>query len=174
MSDRVIENDSEEVPEIPEVVEAVLLMALDEAKVTMVGGDEITPFTCLVVKDNVFIESHPGDDADECFANAKKEVANARGAQAYAFCYDGFVETDDGPLDVIIAEGGLPGSADGYAIGLIYEESEEGYAIDEEAVYIGEAPNFMMDLYDPSMYDEEEIDQKYLEQVFGVEDEEEE
>ena len=120
MSDRVVENASEEIPEIPEIVEQVLLMALDEAKNTMVAGDDVVPFTCLAVKENVFIETHPGDDADECFAKAKKEVSNARGAAAYAFCYDGFVDTDDGVLDVIIAEGGLPGSPDGFAIGLIY------------------------------------------------------
>ena len=172
MSDRVVENASEEIPEIPEIVEQVLLMALDEAKNTMVAGDDVVPFTCLAVKENVFIETHPGDDADECFAKAKKEVSNARGAAAYAFCYDGFVDTDDGVRDVIIAEGGLPGSPDGFAIGMIYEETEEGFSIDEEPVYIGEAPNFMMDLYEPGLYDEDEINQKYLEEAFGVDEEE--
>ena len=55
MSDRVVENASEEIPEIPEIVEQVLLMALDEAKNTMVAGDDVVPFTCLAVKENVFI-----------------------------------------------------------------------------------------------------------------------
>ena len=99
-------------------------------------------------------------------------MSNARGAAAYAFCYEGFVDTDDGVLDVIIAEGGLPGSPDGFAIGMIYEETEEGFSIDEEPVYIGEAPNFMMDLYEPGLYDEDEINQKYLEEAFGVDEEE--
>ena len=38
MADREVENSSEEVPEIPEVLEKVLLFALDEAKNKMSQG----------------------------------------------------------------------------------------------------------------------------------------
>ena len=55
MADRTVENSSEEVPEIPEMLENVLLFALDEAKEKMEEGAELVPFTTLVVKENLFI-----------------------------------------------------------------------------------------------------------------------
>ena len=106
MADRNIENASTEVPEIPDELERVLVFALDEAKEKIEGGEDVIPFTTLVVKDNLFIESHPGDSAEECFEAAEKNVRGARGADCYAFCYDGYIETDDGVKDALIAEGG--------------------------------------------------------------------
>ena len=171
MTERVIEEASDEIPEIPEIAEQVILFAIDEARQTLVAGEELVPFTVLAVGENLFLETHPGDDADQCFAFAKHEVCGARGASAYAFCYDGFVDTDDGQMDCIIAEGGVPGEEDAYAVGVLYEETEEEFIFEEEAAYIGKAPNFMADLKDSSEYTEEEINQKYLEEAFGVDEE---
>lgn len=166
MADRTVENSSEEVPEIPEMLENVLLFALDEAKEKMEEGAELVPFTTLVVKENLFIESHPGDSSEECYNLAQHTVEGARGADAYAFCYDGYVETDDGTKDVIIAEGGVPGAEDGYAVGYLYTVDDEGgYTFEEEAAYIGEAPNFMAKLKRGVDYGEDEIDEKYLTEV---------
>ena len=121
------------------MLENVLLFALDEAKEKMEEGAELVPFTTLVVKENLFIESHPGDSSEECYNLAQHTVEGARGADAYAFCYDGYVETDDGTKDVIIAEGGVPGAEDGYAVGYLYTVDDEGgYTFEEEAAYIGE------------------------------------
>ena len=162
MADRTVENSSEEVPEIPEMLENVLLFALDEAKEKMEEGAELVPFTTLVVKENLFIESHPGDSAEECFEAAEKNVRGARGADCYAFCYDGYIETDDGVKDALIAEGGVPGADEGYAIAYLYEVDDEGaYTFESEAAYIGEAPNFMIALKAPGEYSDDEIDEKY-------------
>lgn len=140
MADRVVdpENDAPQ-EDIDDVLKAVIKVVLDEAAGKMEAGEDIIPFTGLAVKENLFIETHPGDDAEECFLAARREVQGARGATAYAFCYDGYVETDEGTRDAIIAEGGLPGKEEGYAFGYLYDE--EG--IDREIVYIGPAPNFM-------------------------------
>ena len=163
MADRVVEDSVEEVPEIPELLENVLLFALDEAKDKMNGGEDLIPFTALVVKENLFIESHPGDSSDECYALAKHTVEGARGADAYAFCYDGYVDTDDGTKDVVIAEGGIPGAETGYAVGYLYEVDDDGgYVFEDEAAYVGEAPNFMEGLKSGVDYGEDEIDEKYL------------
>ena len=81
MADRTVENSSEEVPEIPEMLENVLLFALDEAKEKMEEGAELVPFTTLVVKENLFIESHPGDSSEECYNLAQHTVEGARGAE---------------------------------------------------------------------------------------------
>lgn len=165
MADRTVETTAEEVPEIPEILEKVLLFALDEAKEKMEQGSDVVPFTALVVKENLFIESHPGDSAEECFGYARHTVEGARGAEAYALCYDGYVEIDDGTKDALIAEGGVPGEDEGYAVGYLYSVNDEGEAtFEEEPAYIGEAPNYMADLKGASEYDEEDIDGKYLDE----------
>lgn len=165
MADREVENSSEEVPEIPEVLEKVLLFALDEAKNKMSQGADVIPFTTLVVKDNLFIESHPGDSAEECFNFAKHTVHGARGAEAYALCYDGYIETDDGVMDALIAEGGIPGDEVGYAVGYLYTMEEgEKPVFEEEPAYVGAAPNFMENLKAASEYSEDEIEERYLEE----------
>lgn len=165
MADRIVENDSVEVPEIPEILEKVMLFALDEAKQKMNQGADVIPFTTLVVKDNLFIESHPGENPEECFNYAKHTVKGARGAEAYALCYDGFIDTDDGVMDALIAEGGVPGEDIGFAICYLYEMDDEGKPdFEEEPAYVGEAPNFMCDLKDAVEYTDEEIDERYLEE----------
>lgn len=162
MSDRTVESSETEVPEIPELLEKVLLFALEEAKEKMEQAADVIPFTALVVKDNLFLENHPGDSAEECFDAAKNTVQGARGASAYAFCYDGYIETDAGTKDVLIAEGGLPGEDEGVAIGFLYTVEGEKVVFEENPAYIGEAPNFMADLKDADEYSDEEIDEKFI------------
>lgn len=166
MADRIVESESAEVPEIPESLEKVLLFALDEGKAKMAHVDDmVVPFTCLVVKENMFIESHPGDNAEECFNYAKHTVRGARGAEAYAFCYDGYVDTDDGMMDALIAEGGVPGVEEGFAVCYLYEVDAEGkVTYEDEPAYVGQAPNFMSALKDADEYSDEDIDEKYLEE----------
>lgn len=139
MADREVDENSQPAGDIDDVLKAVIKTVLDEAAGKLEAGEDIIPFTGLAVKENLFIETHPGDSAEDCFLAARKEVEGARGATAYAFCYDGYVDTDEGQRDVIIAEGGMPGEPQGYAFGYLYDES----GIDREIVYIGPAPNFM-------------------------------
>lgn len=162
MADRNIENDSQDVPEIPEELQRVLVFSLDEAKEKVEAGEDLIPFTALIVKDNLFLESHPGDNAEECFEAAEYTVRGARGAGAYAFCYDGYIETDDGVKDALIAEGGEPGADTGHAVAYLYTVDDNGnYVFEAEPAYIGEAPNFMEALKEPVAYAEDEIDEKY-------------
>ena len=172
MADREVESSDVEVPEIPEILEKVLLFSLDEAKEKMTQGSDVVPFTALVVKENLIIENHPADSAEECFNLARHTVEHARGAAAYALCYDGYIEIDDGVKDALIAEGGVPGEDTGYAVSYLYEMDEEGnVTFEEEPAYVGEAPNFMIALNDADSYAEEDIDEKYLEED-AVDDEE--
>ena len=171
MADRVVESSETEVPEIPETLEKVLVFALDEAKEKVSQGADVIPFTTLVVKENLFIESHPGDSAEECFEFARHTVEGARGAEAYAFCYDGYVETDAGTQDALIAEGGIPGEEDGFAIGYLYTEDGDEVTFEADPAFIGIAPNFMGDLKDAALYSDEEIEARYLDEE-GEESEE--
>ncbi len=164
MADRMVENPGTAVPQMPEILERVLLYGLDEGKQKMMAGEEIVPFTALVVRDSVFIEAHPGNSADECFKLAQHTVEGAAGAMAYALCYDGYVETNEGVKDAIIAEGGVPGAPNGFAIGILYSNDPSGRPVfSENPSYIGEAPNYMDRLRDANTYAEGEIDSKYLE-----------
>ena len=164
MAVRTVENPGTEVPQMPEILERVLLYAINEGKQRMLEGEEVTPFTALVVHESVFIETHPGSEAQECFNLAQHTVQGARGASAYAFCYDGYVETSEGVKDALIAEGGVPGAADGYAIGLLYALDADGKPqFSESPSYIGMAPNFMESLRDATEYAVTDIDDKYLE-----------
>lgn len=170
MADRVVENTPEEVPELPDILEKVLLFSLEEAKEKMEESGEFAPFTALVVKNNLFIETAVNDDgetsSEESYALARHIVEGARGAAAYAFCYDGYVETDDGQKDVLIAEGGVPGEDAGHAVGFLYAMNGSGeYEFEPDPAYIGEAPNFMADLKDASEYSESEIEERYLEET---------
>lgn len=171
MADRTIENDSTDVPEIPEELERVLVFALDEGKEKLQGGEDLVPFTALIVKDNLFLETHPGENAEECFTAAEANVRGARGAGGYAFCYDGYIETDDGVKDALIAEGGVPGADEGHAIGFLYVEGDEGLAFEQEAVYVGSAPNFMVALRAAGDYADDEIDERYREDGEGAAEE---
>lgn len=162
MADRIVNDDAQNVPEIPELLERVLLFALDEGKQRMLAGEDVIPFTALVVKDNVFIETHPGNDPEECFNYARHTVQGARGSDAYAFCYDGYVDTDAGTQDALIAEGGVPGADEGYAVSFLYELKDgEAPEFESEPVYVGSAPNFMALLKDATEYADAEIDEKY-------------
>lgn len=163
MTERVVESSVDEVPEIPEILEKVLLFSLDRAKGKMEAGEDVVPFTSLAVKETLFMESHPGDDEQACFNLARHTVEHARGAEAYAFCYDGYVDLDSGVQDALIAEGGVPSADKGFAVGQLYSVDEEGtVTFESEPVYIGPAPNFMIAVKPAGEYDDDEIDEKYL------------
>lgn len=82
VADRNIENASTEVPEIPDELERVLVFALDEAKEKIEGGEDVIPFTTLVVKDNLFIESHPGDSAESASRRPRRTCVVLAGPTA--------------------------------------------------------------------------------------------
>ena len=155
-----------EVPEIDELLERLLLLTLEEGRTRLDEQGMLTPFTALAVAENMFIEDAVKEDGEtdteECRNIARHTVSGARGARAYSFCYDGYVETDDGVLDVVIAEGGLPGEGEGVVVGHIYTLDEDGKPVWEETpAYIGECLNYMINLRDPEEYGDEVIDEKY-------------
>ena len=144
MADRVTETKLDEAPEIPEVLERVLVYCLDEARRTLEAGHDVIPFTALAVTDKLFMERHASDTVEGCYATAQHEVERARGASAYGFCYDGYIELDDRTVDALIAEGGIPGDPVGYAIGHVYRiEADGSYTFEDVPTFVGDAPNFM-------------------------------
>ena len=138
--------------QIEPVLESVLRYCLDDAKKRMEAGEQIVPFSALAVGETLFMEEHDADEPSEAFASARKTVAGARGAQAYGFCYDGYITVDTAleqgvQRDCIIAEGGTPGADYGHAIGLPYKVEADGtLKFNEEPIYVSKALNYMVAL----------------------------
>lgn len=137
----------EERIQLPPVLESVLRYCLKDAQERMEKGEQLVPFTALAVKDKLFMEEHGFDTPEECFADARKTVEHARGAQAYGLCYDGYVDLATGRADALIAQGSVPGDEYGHAIGILYR-TEDGSApkFHEEPIYIGTCLNYMSGL----------------------------
>lgn len=135
---------------IPDVLESVLRYCLKDARERMEKGEVILPFSALAVKDTLFFEEHPGNDAAESFDSARKTVQNAKGADAYGFCYDGYIDLEGGKRgDCVIAEGGVPGAEYGHAIGLpYYLDSDEKPVFADEPIYVSKALNYMLHAVD--------------------------
>ena len=59
---------------------------------------------------------------------------------------DALIEDENGQqVDAIIAEGGIPGDPAGYAVCCIYTVEGDEITVEDEIVYIGDAPNFLED-----------------------------
>ncbi len=151
------EQEKEERIEIPFVLENVLRYCLKDARERMEKGEEIAPFSALAAGETLFMEEHSFDTPDECFADARHTVENARGAAAYGLCYDGFIETPTGKRDALIAQGGVPGDPYGHAIGLLYTVDSEGVpTFEDEPIYVANCLNYMTGLTDED-YEVEEF-----------------
>ena len=136
---------------IPVVLENVLRYCLKDASERMEKGEQVVPFSALAVGETLFMEEHPADDPAESFHAARRTVENARGALAYGFCYDGYIEVGAKMVkrDCLIAEGGCPGEPYGHAIGLTYTMDEQGKCeFAEEPIYVGNSLNYMLNLVD--------------------------
>ena len=91
--------------EMDDILERITFYCLDEAQIKLEAGDELTPFTVIVDGDQMFEENFPGDDVVSCRHAAESNVKSSSAFSThYAFCYDGFLMTDDGQLDAIIVE----------------------------------------------------------------------
>lgn len=133
--------------EIPLVLENVLRYCLKDAQERMEKGEAVAPFSALAAGETLFMEEHDLDTPEECFADARHTVEHATGAAAYGLCYDGYVETDEGKRDALIAQGGVPGDEYGHAIGVLYTVDGEGKPqFAEEPIYIGNCLNYMVGL----------------------------
>lgn len=160
--------------DLPEDVQKVLFYSIDEATKKIEAGEELVPFTSVLAGEDLFMDFHPVDEVDECFASARQAInAIAHIADAYVFCYDGYIETDDGEHDMLIAEVGMKGDEKGIAYGLIYEvevpDTEDGEikaTFDEGLLLLGDADC----LFDPDAVSAAEA----LQEAYASYDQEEE
>lgn len=161
-------DDSEyEEIELSEDLQKILFYSIDEAINHLENEDTYTPFTVTLAGEDVFLDKHDGEEVEDCFKLAKDAVnLIAHIADAYVFCYDGYIELEDGTeSDMIISELGVKGDDSAKVFGLMYRYDENGQLnYDEALVDLGLSDN----LFDPeavaeaeamaSIYSEEEGD----------------
>ena len=115
--------------EMDETLEKIVFYCLDEARGRLEADGECAPFTVVVNGDQMFVENYPDEDVETCRANAQANVKTASSfASHYAFCYDGFLETNRGALDAVIVEAADRDMEQAYVIGLLYEGGSAGAA----------------------------------------------
>lgn len=135
---------SEETIEISDRLAGIAQYAFDEAIEKVETGEELDLFVVIIKGEDLYIESFPEGETDEVFNYARAEIAReGKEMDAYALCYDGYLETDEGELDAIIVECAERGDADGHAIGLIYRADEESIEFEDAPVYIDTVPSLL-------------------------------
>lgn len=137
------ENKQDEVLELDEILEKITFYCFEEAKEKIDVGDECVPFTVVVDGDQMFVENHPGEDVESCRANAMHTVRSSSAfASHYAFCYDGFLMTDDGQVDAIVVECATNEMEQCYVIALLYKEEGENVVYEQQPVFIDNGETF--------------------------------
>lgn len=127
--------------EMDETLEKILFYCLDEAKQKLEQDGECAPFTLVVNGDQMLIENYPDEDVQTCRANAEANIRTASSfGSHYAFCYDGFLETNQGALDAIIVECAQRDMEQAYVIGLLYEQKDNERIYKDQAAFIDYAP----------------------------------
>jgi len=129
-------------------LDKIVLFALDEAMEKLEQNGELEPFTVILHDDNLHVESHPGEDAIECFNAATIAVQTlAHVLKAYVFAYDGYINTGADTRDAIIAERGKTDSETAEAFAILYtiDEEGDGSLTFEEGIYsLGPAPSLLL------------------------------
>lgn len=140
MADDIFETDEQETLEMDEVLEKVITYCAEEAKEKLAQVGSFEPFTVIVEGDNMHIESHPGDDPELMRDNARTAVATASSfASHYCFCYDGFIDTDEGEMDAIIIEAAEREQEEAFVIVNLYKVADEGEGtidFDEQLAFV--------------------------------------
>lgn len=133
----------EETLEVDDVLEKIIFYCIDEAKAKIDVGEDCTPFTVVVDGEQMFVESHPGDDVEACRNSALHTVkSSSTFASHYAFCYDGFLMTDNGQYDAVIVECAEANMEQAHVIALLYQENGEDVQYEEQPVFVDSTESF--------------------------------
>ncbi|MDR2196499.1 MAG: hypothetical protein LBO07_00835 [Coriobacteriales bacterium] len=123
-------------------VDQMLLYAFDQA-VEMLEQGSFEPFTILLRDDEFFIEEHSGEEIEACYASARRSIHQmALVASDYVFCYDGYVDLDEGRRDAVIVERAHRGAGAGEVFAMLYEQQGSSFTFDETLYGIGDADNY--------------------------------
>lgn len=129
--------------EMDDILERITFYCLDQAQAKIEAGEECTPFTVVVDGDQMFEETFPGDDVVSCRHNAQLNVESSSSFSShYAFCYDGFLMTDQGEMDAIIVECATNEMEKAYVIARLYSDKDGKLEFEKTPAYVDDADTF--------------------------------
>ena len=129
--------------EMDDILERITFYCLDQAQAKLEAGEECTPFTVVVDGDQMFEENFPAEDVVTCRKGAEANVKSSSSFSThYAFCYDGFLMTDDGQIDAIIVECATRDMEQAYVIARLYREQEGKLVFEQIPSYVDDVETF--------------------------------
>lgn len=129
--------------EMDDVLERITFYCFEQAQGKLEAGDECTPFTVVVDGDQMFEETFPADDIVSCRKGAEANVKSSSSFSShYAFCYDGFLMTDNGQVDALIVECATRDMEKAYVIARLYKENDGVFEFDETPAYVDDVESF--------------------------------
>lgn len=123
--------------QISENVQKAMEFAFDEAQGRLTSmRQSFDPFTVTVVDEGLEVNDHPAETPSDVRDSVKMLLAQDM-PEGYVFCYDGWVDTDDGRLDAVIAEVADRGAAEAFMLALIYTMEDGEYTFETDYGYAG-------------------------------------
>ena len=135
----------EETVEITDRLAGIAQFAFDEAIEQLDSGEELDLFVVIIKGEDLYVESFAEGEVDEVYNYARAELARESAEiDAYALCYDGYLETDEGEVDAIIVEAAEKGDDEGHALGLVYRVDDAAIEFEEAPVYLDTVPSILV------------------------------
>ncbi|MDR3036800.1 MAG: hypothetical protein LBU31_00080, partial [Coriobacteriales bacterium] len=86
-----------------QILERTVLYALDQGVEMLEQNGGFEPFTVLISGEELYIEDQPGETEEESYESARRTLYQMeRMCNAYVFCYDGYVDLEDGTSDAVV------------------------------------------------------------------------
>ena len=155
--------EDQEIIEISEDMQKVIFYAFDEAEKKLGAVDGLVPFTVILSGENLTIEEHSGESAEECRDSARRAIElDPASVDGYVFAYDGYVEPEEGEedeMDAIILEYAEADMDEALVLCRLYAEAEDGgFAVEEEIAIAGEVDSFIPEDYRIEVDDDDDDD----------------
>lgn len=126
--------------QVSENVQKAVDYAFDEARQRMSTSEEpLVPFSVMVIDEGLEVNEHPGASEQEVHDSARYLFAQEM-PEGYVLCYDGYVETDDGTKDAVIAEVADRGAVTADALAMLYVHDGDTYVFEPDYGYAGLTP----------------------------------
>ncbi|MDR0308593.1 MAG: hypothetical protein LBH87_01520 [Coriobacteriales bacterium] len=140
LGDDVIGELSEQDP-----AERSVFFAFDEASQKLEEDGGFEPFVALLCGEELQVEELEGDDEDAIYAALKKTIFQMDVvSDAYVFCYDGYVDLDDGPHDAILLEWARNNDEQAQILAWLYQPHNDHIDFIEPLYSLGETDNFFL------------------------------
>jgi hypothetical protein len=122
-----------------QILERAIRYALEQGAQALEQDGVLDPFTVLIEGEELYLEDHPGDSEEQSYASARRTIYQMeRLCNAYLFCYDGYVDLEDGRSDALVVEYAHKGDLEAQIIVRMYHLHGDHYHFDETLYQVGE------------------------------------